>query len=129
MKEETRWWLQTAERDFQDANVLCEAGSYNNAAFHLQQAAEQSMKALLIEMGEHERTHSSLQIMVELQRRKMKFPDDFDSNLRKLDRCFIDSRYPNGVGGPPEMLYNRKIVKELTECCKHVMAFVKSKLS
>ncbi|MEW6283564.1 MAG: HEPN domain-containing protein [Candidatus Eremiobacterota bacterium] len=129
MEAEARWWLETAENDLDTARILLEAGKHANAAFHLQQATEKALKALLRELGERERTHSSVEVMVRLERLGVRFPDGFDTPLRKLDRCFIDTRYPNGVGGPPEMFYNRTIVEELMECCVRVMEFVRSKLN
>ncbi|MBI3927242.1 MAG: HEPN domain-containing protein [Armatimonadetes bacterium] len=129
MEAETRWWWDTAQNDLDTARILLEAGKHANAAFHLQQAAEKALKALLRELGERERTHSSVELMVRLEKLGIEFPEGFDTPLRKLDRCFIDTRYPNGVGGPPERLYNREIVEDLLACCQLVTEFVKSKLS
>ena len=52
-----------------------------------------------------------------------------DRDLRRLDRSYIDSRYPNGVGGPPETFYDRPMVEELQACCQRVMEWVRSRLS
>ncbi|MHB2017152.1 MAG: HEPN domain-containing protein [Candidatus Xenobia bacterium] len=58
----------------------------------------------------------------------MKFSPHFDTDLRRLDRSYIDSRYPNGAGGPPSKFYDDTILEELFACCRRVMDFVKSKL-
>ncbi|MBI3924362.1 MAG: HEPN domain-containing protein [Armatimonadetes bacterium] len=121
--------MTTAQTDRRTAEVLMASAIYNNAAFHLQQAAEKAMKALLREHGEREPTHSGLQLMSALERLGEAFPEGFAGDLRRLDRCFIDTRYPNGVGGPPEEFYDREMVEELFACCRRVMAYVTSRLS
>lgn len=67
--------------------------------------------------------------MVILERVGVKFPKGFDVDVRRLDRSYIDNRYPNGVGGAPEDFYDRQTLEELMQCCTRVMGFVKSKLS
>lgn len=128
MTEESTWWLRTAETDLRTSQVLAAEGIYSNAAFHLQQAAEKGLKALLREHGERESTHSGLGLMHALKRLGENIPEGLDRDLRRLDRCYIDSRYPNGVGGAPEDFYDAPQVEELTECCQRVMAFVRSRL-
>lgn len=128
MREESGWWLETAMADFRMAEVLSREGLYSGAAFHLQQAAEKALKALLLEHGETEPTHSGRFLMRTLERHGEPFPDNMEHKLKKLDRCFIDSRYPNGVGGPPQDLYDAETVKDLMACCSSVMELVKSRL-
>lgn len=128
MTEESLWWLRTAETDLRTARILAAEGIFSNAAFHLQQAAEKGLKALLREHGERESTHSGLGLMHALKRLGETIPAGMDGDLRRLDRCYIDSRYPNGVGGAPEDLYDGAQVEELTACCHRVMAFVRSRL-
>lgn len=128
MTEESSWWLRTAETDLRTARLLTAEGIHSNAAFHLQQAAEKALKALLREHGEREATHSGLGLMHALRRLGEQIPEGLDGDLRRLDRCYIDSRYPNGVGGAPEDFYDAAQVEELTACCERVMAFVRSRV-
>lgn len=107
------WWLETAQGDWRTAEVLLQNGIHANAAFHLQQAAEKALKAVLTLHGERDTSHSGLGLMVALERRGEKFPAKLGQDLRRLDRCDIDSRYPNGVGGPSETFYDRPMVEEL----------------
>jgi HEPN domain-containing protein len=129
VREQTRWWWQTAESDWDAAQTLGSAANYANAAFHLQQAAEKALKALLCEHGERTVTHSCVELMVMLERLGEKFPEKLDTDLRRLDRSYIDSRYPNGVGGPPSNFYDEVLFQELVECCRRAMEFVRSRLS
>ncbi len=55
--------------------------------------------------------------------------EDLFASVRRLDRSFIDTRYPNGVGTGPDQLYDQALAKELMDCCRLVMEFVKSSLS
>lgn len=49
--ELTRSWLRKARSDMAAVEVLIGAGSFDAACFHAQQAAEKSLKALLIHFG------------------------------------------------------------------------------
>ncbi len=52
-----RTWLRTAERDFRLAKTAVDIEP-SLAAFHAQQAAEKSLKALLVALtDDHPRTH------------------------------------------------------------------------
>jgi len=44
---ETYTWLEKAQRDLQDAATLISSGSYANALYHCQQAAEKARRAFL----------------------------------------------------------------------------------
>lgn len=129
MEERVRWWVQTADADWRTAEVLLSHGIHANAAFHLQQAAEKSLKAVLTAHGERDTGHSGLHLMVQLERLGEKFPAEMAADLRRLDRCYIDSRYPNGVGGPPEDFYDAAMLEELMRCCRRVMDWSRSRLS
>lgn len=129
MRDASAQWLRAAERDLDSAEVLFERGIFEHAAFHCQQAAEKALKALYVESGEHPRTHSGLELLVDLRRRGHEVPEDLYVLIRRLDRSFIDSRYPNGVGPGPDQLYDRPAAEDLLQCAKAVMEFVKSNLS
>lgn len=129
MRAETERWLAAAERDLVTAALLLDSGIYEHCAFHCQQAAEKALKALLAENGRAERTHSSVQMMVELERMGFRFPEGMDTELRRLDRSFTDSRYPNGIGAAPEDLYDRREAEEHLAWARRAMEFVKSSLS
>lgn len=129
MRAETEQWLRAAERDLEAARLLSESGIYEYCAFHCQQAVEKGMKALLAEKGRAERTHSSIQMMVELERLGVEFPTGMETDLRRLDRSFTDSRYPNGVGAAPEDLYDLEEASQHLKWATRAMEFVKSSLT
>lgn len=106
-----------------------EKAIYEHAAFHCQQACEKALKALYVEQGEHPRTHSGTELLVGLRARGLTVSEELFACVRRLDRSFIDTRYPNGVGTGPDQLYDQALAKELMDCCRLVMEFVKSSLS
>lgn len=129
MTEESTWWLRTAETDLRTAQVLAAEGIYSNAAFHLQQAAAKGLKALLLERGEWQSTPSGLRLLDTLKRLGEETPEGLEKDLRRLDRCYLDSRYPHEVGGAPEVLYDSSQCEDLTACCERVMGFARSRLA
>lgn len=128
MRDATRLLLETASRDMEAAEGLAAISLYARACFFLQQASEKSLKALLAERGEREIVHSGLRRCAILRDLGVAVPEELRNDIRKLDRCYIDTRYPNGIGLEPEMLFDEQQMKELRQCCQRVMAFVKSHL-
>lgn len=90
--------------------------------------SEKSLKALFVEQGVTERTHSGLELLSRLRQGGLQVSDDLFHQVRKLDRSYIDSRYPSGLG-QPERLYDQKTAAELYQWAQSVMAFVQSNLS
>ncbi|MBI3927216.1 MAG: HEPN domain-containing protein [Armatimonadetes bacterium] len=129
MRDASAQWLKTAERDLKTARALMPEDMFEHVAFHCQQAAEKAIKALWVEQGELPRTHSGLEMLSGLKTRGLAVPGELFVEVRRLDRCFIDSRYPNGVGAGPDELYDQAAAEELLVCCRSVMEFVKSNLS
>ncbi len=129
MREQTQWWLQTSQRDLDVARTLIDRGYCDSASFHCQQAAEKALKAIFVERGESERTHSGVELLVKLRESGLEISDELFHRVRRLDRSYIDSRYPNGVGGPPENFYDEKTAEELFAWALSVMEFAKSNLS
>jgi len=126
---EGEWWRQAGNRDLQMARKLMEEGLYEGTAFHCQQAGEKYLKALLLVVGgEWQRTHSCTTLLMELQRCGLAVPEGLLTRGRKLDLHYIDSRYPNGVGGPPEKFYDLCIAQELMQACEAIKSFVDENL-
>ena len=129
MREPTAWWLQTSERDLDVARLLIDQGYHETAAFHCQQACVKALKALFVEQGESERSHSILELLTRLRQTGLEISEELFHPARKLDRSYLDSRYPNALGGPPEKFYDEKTSRELVEWAQSVMDFAKSNLS
>lgn len=96
MKSLTREWLEYAEHDLYAAKLLAESHKppFEVIAYHCQQSAEKSIKALLIEHGEPlPRTHD----MGVLCKLVSDFYDGFTNYLEDCDRLTpygVITRYP-----------------------------------
>lgn len=128
MREEVRWWLNTARQEVEVAEKLLDGRSYNFCAFHCQQAAEKALKALLIERGGWARTPSCLVLIGELGERGENL-SSFATDARRLDIHYIDSRYPNGLVGEPSAFYDETIAREVLEAARRILGHVESRLS
>lgn len=129
MRIEADWWLQAGNRDMRMTLKLREVGLYEGTAFHCRQAGEKYLKALLMVVGsEWQRTHSCVTLLGELQRCGVTVAEGLLTRGRKLDLHYIDSRYPNGVGGPPEQFYDLAIAEELIEAGEAIRTFVEEHL-
>lgn len=111
-REEARWWLRTAEGDLEATRLLRDAGRHNLAAFHAQQAAEKALKAVLAGRGRTLRTHSATELLEVLRDDGADVPAKLDSPARRLDLHYVQSRYPNGLGGDPTEYYDAEIAEE-----------------
>ncbi|MCL5290956.1 MAG: HEPN domain-containing protein [Actinobacteria bacterium] len=123
MREEATWWLRASDRDKQAAEKLLNWDLFESSAFHAQQSAEKALKALLIRYGREARTHSCVSILKLL---KMEGLDvsSVELSAKRLDSHYIQSRYPNGAGGPPEDLYSKEIAEEAMECLGRILSLV-----
>jgi HEPN domain-containing protein len=91
-------WLQTAEEDWNAAQVLLNSGMYAQACFYAQQSGEKAIKSLWYLVDADPWGHS-------VQRLVAEFPHcaeiaDLDVWLgygALLDQFYIPTRYPNGL--------------------------------
>lgn len=91
MKPETGRWMAKADEDLSDARVLLEHGTPGAASFHAQQAAEKSLKALLVEReGRFPRIHD-LAVLAG----KVGAPEDLRMRCGILSQAYAAARYPD----------------------------------
>ena len=128
MLERTEWWLSASERDEAMARHLLDAGFYEGVAFHAQQAAEKALKALMAEIGVTTHTHSCVELAERLASQGLTVPPQVLNRARRLDQHYVDSRYPNGVGGPPKAFYDEAIAQDCLSWMTDLRDFVRSNL-
>jgi len=129
MRTEIDWRLKAGERDLEAARALRKSGLFDSAAFHCQQAAEKTLKALVLAVGRAvPRTHSSVFLIKMLEESSCQVPEAVTTACRKLDPHYMNARYPNGVGGAPEEFYDERITSEAIENTEMVRAFVLERL-
>jgi HEPN domain-containing protein len=129
MRTEVEWWLKVGERDLEAARTLSRSGLFDSAAFHCQQAAEKTLKALVLHVARTvPRTHASVFLIKILEEAGCRVPEEVATACRKLDPHYMNARYPNGVGGAPEEFYDERITSEAIVNAETVRAFMLERL-
>ncbi len=108
MKKTSEQWLKAAEDDLRVlARIASDEYLTHMMAFHSQQCIEKSLKAIIeeYELG-HIRVHN-LSRLFEIVRPKATFDADMVL-IEKLDKLYIDARYPGELG----LLPNGKPTRE-----------------
>ncbi len=102
MKDITNEWLKAAKDDLDTIEELIDEDHLTNiVAFHAQQCVEKSIKAM---MEEYEIPFSkihSLETLIEKLTNKIDFDIENDIVL-KLDKLYLDARYPGDTGLLPD---------------------------
>lgn len=100
------WWDQSS-RDLVHARHALDDADYEWAAFAAQQAAEKSLKGLVLAQGGEPWGHLTSGL-VEALPSAVTAPADVLDAARRLDKHYIPARYPNGFAdGYPGKLYTR----------------------
>ena len=87
-------WLNFAKEDLISSEVLFNEGLLNTAAYHLQQAVEKSLKAILILKGRNPpKTHDINRLFREVSK-YYPIPDDIKRAVDLTDYAFT-TRYPD----------------------------------
>ncbi|MCU0916037.1 MAG: HEPN domain-containing protein [Planctomycetes bacterium] len=100
MKEISEQWLRAAEDDLRVvAQIASDVHLTHMVAFHSQQCIEKSLKALIDEYAlGHVRIHN-LSRLFEIVRPVATLETDMVL-IEKLDKLYIDARYPGELGLP-----------------------------
>ena len=99
MNEAEVWQVQ-AHRDLAAARALLASGLYGHAAFHLQQAVEKALKALVIGYANRiPRTHD---LVVLAQQAQVALDQAELDQLEELNVLYTSARYPGDWGLLPE---------------------------
>ena len=118
MKDITNEWLKAAKDDLDTIEeLITEEHLTNIVAFHAQQCVEKSIKAI---MEEYEIPFSkihSLETLIEKLIDKIDF--DIDNQIvLKLDKLYLDSRYPGDTGLLPDGKPNIEEAKSFLDFAK-----------
>ena len=120
MKEEIKKWIKLSEEDFKTAKANLNIKKYRFASYLCQQAAEKSLKALLLKKtGKIIKIHD----LVELGK-KVEIEEKFLESLDKLTHTYIESRYPD----IPRDKYTIDETKEDIKTTKEIIKWVKENI-
>ena len=99
-------WLKTALDDLEAAEWNMKGAFHNQVCFLCQQAVEKAFKAFLYMQGEREVLGHSTEKLCRLCANYNASLGKWSDDLKKLDRFYIPTIYPNGVpSGTPRENY------------------------
>jgi len=128
LRREAFLWLIQAERDLKKAINDLRTEDWDSAAFWSQQAAEKSLKALLIDGGKVYGGHDLLD-MAHIIRDDLGIDvEAIMDDLRELTIHYTISRYPNAANAVPSELYTKDRAEELVMRARRVLEWVKRNL-
>jgi HEPN domain-containing protein len=126
-----RWrdWLEQGARDLRHAEHALDDEDYEWAAFAAQQAAEKTVKALIMARGGEPWGHL-VTGLVEALPDDAKAPAEVIETANRLDKHYIPTRYPNGFAeGYPGQLYTRGEAEGAIADARKIIAFCRRHLS
>lgn len=92
-------WLAFAENDLEAARVLSREEIWNQVCFHAQQSAEKFLKSA-IPAQDRPRSHKLADLLNRVE--SLELSEEMKRCLRRLDRFYIPSRYPDALPGALE---------------------------
>ena len=121
-------WLDFADYDFKTAKWNLEGKIYTSSCYASQQAAEKSLKALILAKGKVvPKVHSLDRLISEIRNNGIN-TDQIDNEAQELDKYYISTRYPGQYGGP-EGLYDEKDAQSATSASEKILTFVREKIN
>ena len=125
-----RWrdWWEQALRDFRQAGHSTDGGYHEWAAFAAQQAAEKSIKALILSCSGEPWGHSVTGLLEALPQGS-ETPESLMEAANRLDKHYLPARYPNGLpAGYPGKLYTAGEAKEAIADAAQIIEFCRGRL-
>ncbi len=115
-------WLLFAEDDFEAAEILCREGKLHIALYHLQQAVEKSLKAVIVAkgIGALRRTHRIDVLLNILREQGVEIPYSVELAEILTDYAF-STRYPDDY-----VPVSKEEYEEAYEIAKKVLEWAKS---
>jgi HEPN domain-containing protein len=104
---------------------ISKGGFYNTVCFLAQQSAEKALKSLLYYEGARRKallTHSLVEMVRELESRRLLEVSSLIEEGRQLDLHYIPSRYPNGLpSGYPHQFYGKKVAEQALAAAEKIL--------
>ena len=124
-------WMEDSENDLMvSKETLKVAKAYNWACFQSQQAAEKSVKAVLIGIGEHPYLHSIRELLGDLSLKTGRALHDLEDCAERLDLYYVPPRYPNAHGGRATYkIYGKGVAQEAVECAGRIVSRMRKLLA
>ena len=120
---EASLWLARAQADIVGARTLVVAGQAELAAFHVQQALEKTLKALLVAAAQDLRRIHDVEALATLARSH--WPDLLPSPfpLAAVSQWYVTTRYPGLEAAPPAIAEVAEALEAVTNLIAAVVRF------
>jgi HEPN domain-containing protein len=118
-------WRANGEAALAGARAQRDAGVHQWACFNCEQAAQLSLKALLHGVGLGPWGHDLLELVNKAVDGGFEIPNSIDDALRRLDRFYIQTRYPDAyAAGELATRYRTQDADQAIEDAETVLAWV-----
>ena len=118
-------WLRQAEADVRHAHHARDHADHEWACFASQQAAEKSLKAVLVSRGEDAWGHT-VTALLGLLVSEAEAGEELIECAKTLDKHYIPARYPNGFdAGAPTDFYTKKDSDDAILCAERLIGFAR----
>ena len=118
-------WMAQAEHLFAQAKWLREGGFFDGVCFYSQQAAEMAVKAIFQSHRIEAWGHMITKLLNDLPD-DLEAPNDVRLAAARLDRFYIQTRYPNGfASGSPKDYFKAEDAEEALVYCEQLIEFVR----
>jgi HEPN domain-containing protein len=128
-KTEAHRWLDQAEEEYKDAELLLRARRYYLSLYLCQQSAEKALKAFIYFKEQEPVFSHSIAVLVNVA---AALDQDFDAlvSAKRLDDYYIPTRYPNGLPGdiPSRYFNDEEEVKRALALSGSVIILAKRKI-
>lgn len=129
MNERTTNWLEEANWDLGNANILFENDRFNTVVFHCQQAAEKAVKALLYHNKINGWGYSIHSLLEKYKNIKNENFDNIERLALSLDKHYITTRYPDALPNiAPHKAYNKQEAEIAINQAKDIINFVNKEI-
>ncbi|MEK7408534.1 MAG: HEPN domain-containing protein [Acidobacteriota bacterium] len=129
MPDRSRDWLRQAQRDLEQAADSRRAERHEWACFAAQQAAEKSVKALHLSLGQEAWGHVIARLLSELPAGAAP-PAELIDKARVLDTYYIPPRYPNShPEGAPFEHYGSLQSEEALRYAGEIVEYVRAQMA
>jgi len=125
MKKEVDNWLRQAQSDLIAAGNSLKSKNYDWSCFQAQQAAEKALKALYLQTFKEIRKVHDLTFLA----KKLEFPDELLNSCIRLNKVYLETRYPNAEEEIPALKLTEKDAKNSLEDASSILKWLTKKLS
>ncbi|MHA1609694.1 MAG: HEPN domain-containing protein [Candidatus Njordarchaeales archaeon] len=123
MREEVKWWFETAKINLRRAERAFNAEDYEECAFWAHQTVEFALKVLIIFLGESPPKTRNLRRLYESVRKKISLDEQL---LAELTPYYSVSRYPDIFMGVPNV--HKNTAKKFLDFAKEVIRIIGEKI-